>query len=347
MKKKLKSIITILLIIIGLTTTSYAENEVNKTKSNTNLSNTTQEQTTQTGKSNVATLSNLGIKPNDFKGFKSDTYSYTTEVPNEIDKVEIYAYLGHKGQTISGTGDNKKLDIGENIFEIIVTAEDKITTQTYKINIIRKGTEEEPAPETNIDENIEEPIQTFGLSELKIEESRLEPEFQTDIYEYKIDLKEDLEKLNISTMPTHANTTIDISGNENLIEGENVITIIVKTKSEEDNTLENNIATYQIVVNKTLEKEEIINTSNEELSKKDMLISIGLIFAIIIEIVIIIRLSKNKDEGEYVKYTDFYSEDLKEYDEKFEEDNFDNNSGDTEVQIEVKKKRNTKGKRFK
>ena len=153
-------------------------------------------------KSKVATLSNLGIRPNDFSGFKPNTYSYTTEVPNDVEKIEVYASKGHSGQTISGTGTNKTLKVGENKFNVTVTAEDGKTTKTYTINVIRKEAEvkpnqEEPnenEPDKNesdeeTNEKPEEPEEAFGLSELTIEGLKLKPQFKTDVYEYKRELK--------------------------------------------------------------------------------------------------------------------------------------------------------------
>ena len=41
--------------------------------------------------SNDATLKNLGIKPNDFSGFKKSKTSYDVTVPNSVSSVSVYA----------------------------------------------------------------------------------------------------------------------------------------------------------------------------------------------------------------------------------------------------------------
>lgn len=312
----------------------------NSNSGNTNQQKPQQPQTPT--KSNVATLSNLGIRPNDFSGFKANTLTYNTEVPYETDKIEIYASKGQSGQTISGTG-TKTLKEGQNSFNITVTAEDGKATKTYTINVTRKQQGETEEPETPTEENPEEPIEAFGLTDLKIEGLELNPEFQTDIHEYKIDLTEDLEKLNITASPTHPDTVVEITGNENLIEGENIITIVVKPEDEADNASENNIATYQIIVNKTLPKEEEANTEEGKIDKKVILISVGAIIVVIIVIFIIVKLRKNKDDGEYVTYTEFYAKDMEEIkeDEPIEENK------EEDFEEEIKKKKRSKGKRFK
>ena len=55
----------------------------------------------------------------------------------------------------------------------------------------------------------------------------LNPEFKTDIYEYTIELKEDLTEIPLKAIANRENAKIEITGNEDLKEGENVITITV------------------------------------------------------------------------------------------------------------------------
>lgn len=300
---------------------------------------------TVTEKSSVATLSNLGIRPNDFSGFKANTFSYNVEVPNETESIEVYASKGQSGQTISGTG-KKSLKEGVNTINVVVTAEDGKTKKTYTINVTRKTkeeteeTEETEEPEENSEE---EPMEeAFGLSELKVEGFELEPEFQTDIYEYRLELKEDLEKLNITTLATKENSNIEITGNDNLQEGENIITIMVKGENEAETVA------YQIIVNKTLEKQE--DTSGQEQQekmKKIIILSVagGVILIIVIAIIIVkIKKSKESNNG-YIPYENLMDdyEDDNEVDEQIiedvEEDEF--------YEEKPKKKKHSKGKRFK
>ena len=106
-------------------------------------------------KSSVATLGNLGIKPNDFKGFVPNKTTYSTTVPNSTSSIEIYATKGQSGQTISGTG-IKELKEGENNFDINVTAEDGKTTKTYNLTVTREksnsSSEENKQKENNTTE---------------------------------------------------------------------------------------------------------------------------------------------------------------------------------------------------
>ena len=54
-------------------------------------------------KSTEAVLSNLGIRSNDFTGFKPNKKEYSVEVPNSTSEVEVYA-TASKGEIISGLG---------------------------------------------------------------------------------------------------------------------------------------------------------------------------------------------------------------------------------------------------
>ena len=309
-------------------------------------------------KSNVATLSNLGIRPNDFSGFKANTTSYNVEVPYSTEKIEVYASKGQSGQTISGTG-VRQLKEGANTFEVVVTAEDGTTKKTYTINVTRKSKddtentiEEETTDEEENTEEEEMPL--FGLSELEIIGLKLSPEFKADIYEYKVELKEDIDKLDIRTLSISENSTIEIIGNENLQEGENVITILIKGENEEDTVA------YQIIVNKILEEEE------EEIqndNRKIIIIAVagGVVFLIILIAIIISIKKKRENSGGYIPYEniiDNYDEEINEVDEV--EKNDDNNyiesiakTKDIDINLDdfedekPKRKRRPKGKRFK
>ena len=183
---------------------STASNNGNLSGSN-NSGQNSNSNVTAPSKSNVATLSNLGITPNDFKGFSSNKLSYSTEVPNDVETVEIYAKKGQSRQTISGTG-KKTLKEGANTFNIVVTAEDGTTKKTYTLTINRKAketsatqneTSNEITDNTTVDEpeEIEDPAKAgFGLTKLEISGFELQPQFQTDVFEYNVDLKENLDK---------------------------------------------------------------------------------------------------------------------------------------------------------
>lgn len=198
-------------------------------------------------KSNNANLKSLGIRPNDFKGFSPNKTTYSVTVENNITSIEIYATAQNSKSKISGTG-KKSLKEGNNVFNVTVTAEDK-TNKTYKINVKRLS-EGEGKKEDEENDN----INSLSLSELKVNDIQLSPEFAPDVYEYTAVLTEKLDKLDITAISGDDNANIEIIGNENLAMGENVITILVKSSKSEE------VSTYQLIINK---QSPLANNSQE------------------------------------------------------------------------------------
>lgn len=362
----------------SITVNSVISNEENnnETNSNTNgdstISNNNNDNNNNNNnnistKSSNANLSNLGIRPNDFSGFKPGTTTYNVTVPNEVTSIELYATKQDSKATISGTG-NKQLQEGVNTFVVTVTAEDE-TTKKYTVNVTRQATEKKEEDETTGEQQPEETNDkqtklADGLEELEIEGIDLSPAFKTDVYEYTAKYVGEDTKLNVKTKPTDNYYTVEITGNEDLKEGENVITILV---SDPDG---NNIATYQILVNKSLVDEEILENEQEEAIKqkekrnKIIAISASIVLILIVVIILIIKHIKNRPySGDYtVPYSGLNEEDDEEqiyeednsYQEKqnveenndFEEEYKSNNKKD-DIETLMKKNKRNKGKRFK
>lgn len=343
-----------------------SENEANN-NTETETPTTTTTTKTETKKSSNARLKNLGIRPHDFSGFKASTTTYNVTVPADTESVEVYATAQDSAARVSGTG-TKKLEMGKNTLEVVVTAEDG-TKQTYTINVTRQETEEENT------ENVQERYSGDGLASLKIGDLELSPKFDTNVYEYTVKYIGENETLNIEIETTDPYYETEIVGNNNLKEGENIITILV---SDPDG---NNVATYQVTVNKSLVDEEALAREQAEREKQEQmkfLIIGGVVIAviIIISIILIIRHRKNRilaedysvpfsglnDDKENNQLEDYdenmneikdkdINEDLpkeqvrKEFLDNYNTDNIEN-SDDYDEEETLKRKRH-KGKRFK
>ena len=346
-------------------TINVSSGESSSNNSSNSNNNQTQTQTQTPTKSNVATLSNLGITPNDFSGFTPSNTCYSVTVPNNVSSVEVYAKKGQSGQTVSGTG-KKNLQEGTNTFNVVVTAEDGKTKKTYTINVTRKAAEKEETETNNTTENNttnetekdeEQKEETKpGLSTLKIAGITLSPAFNKDVHEYTVKLIGDKTSLDIDTKALEESEKIEIVGNENLQEGENIITIFVSNEAGE------NPETYQITVNKSLVDEEAVEREKqaEEKEKQKRLLIIGITIAAIIIIAIIIIIRHRRNRQYEMEYTEPYNEGNWEN----QNNNQDSNSfqGDIEQpkqkEIELnnqidefedkpKKRKPKKGKRFK
>ncbi len=290
-------------------TKTYTLNITRKTSS------TTDEPDETANKSSEARLSNLGIRPKeyDFSGFKRDTMSYSVEVPNDIEEVEVYAEAVSSKAKITGTG-NISLKEGKNTVEVKVTAEDG-TEKTYKLEITRTAsTIEEPEP-TVKEEN------ELALSSLLIKNITLNPKFDPSIYEYKIDLTEDKSSLDIEAKSNNSDAIIEIIGNQELKDGENVITILVSNSETEET------ATYQIIVNKNVSKSEIVGRvdwtkpSTWGLKEKILIgVAIALIVIIIVATIIKIKLANREDDDFDLPGAEELDRALAEHQELAEED---------------------------
>lgn len=192
-----------------------AGDKKNEQSSKTSGSSTETKKTTQSTpkaeakKSTNANLSDLGITPNDFKGFSPTTLNYAVTVPNNVDKVSVYAKVqDSKAKITSGIGKHN-LDEGENTLQIVVTAESG-DTQTYTINVTREKSTNNNQKTTSSENS------TSDLKKLEIKGYTLTPAFSADVYEYKLELKDDVTTLDVITEGANDKVNIEIAGNTEL-----------------------------------------------------------------------------------------------------------------------------------
>lgn len=205
----------------NVTIKEKTSNTTGNTKPNTTTKPNTGTTTTTTKSSN-ANLSNLGINPNDFSGFRSSITSYSVTVPKNVSSVSIYATAQDSKATISGTG-SKSLNIGTNTFKVTVKAEDG-TTKTYTLNITRS---EEEEPEKSKDAT---------LKSLSIEEGTISPKFDKKTKEYTLTVENAITEINISAETNDENAKYLISKNATKLKvGENNVEIVVIAEDETEN----------------------------------------------------------------------------------------------------------------
>ena len=325
---------------ITVQTASTGENNSSNGETQNNGGATTNNNNNTVTKSSNANLSNLGITPNDFTGFTPSKTSYTVTVPNNVSSIQIYANKAQSGQTISGTG-TKNLNEGANSFNIIVTAEDGVTTKTYTLTVNREPAEnaeeneEEQNNETVGTTSTENEEEVFGLSELKIDGIELSPKFSSDVYEYTAKLIGENDKVDIVTKATDEGAKVEITGNENLKEGENIITILVSDEAGDKSTA------YQIKLTKSLVDEEALAREKElqdqERTRNTIIICCAVALVLVIIIILIWRHRRNKRLAEEysIPYQGFNDDDYDNYDDNnFNQENiyekitdkFDNDS---------------------
>ena len=265
-----------------------------------------------------------------------------------------------KAKFTAGIG-KKKLQVGNNSVKVEVTAEDG-NKKTYTINITReekKAEEENKTENTSTqEENIVESEKTneeikfkdSDLVNLEVKGYSISPEYSPDVYEYKMNVDDKVERLDVIAQKKDSSVNIVIAGNTELKEGENVITILV------NNEKTNKTATYQIIVNKLSEID--LNSVNQALNdqtkkssnNKKLLIGvvIGVNALIVIFILVknIFNLEEEEEDDDDERFTN--SNYLKDDEDQQEQFNKNNNiekilEKDEEIR-NIKHKR--KGKHF-
>lgn len=269
--------------------TTNRSNTSNSTNSSSSKSSSnTSSATTQSEESSNANLKMLGIRPSeyDFSGFKSGTTTYEVTVPLDVEEVEVYGTAQDSKAKVSGLG-TKKLEEGLNDLSIVVTAEDG-TEKIYTIQVTRESSESSSENTEGTEASGE------GLSSLKIGDLELSPSFSTNVYEYTAKYIGEGTEVDVEATATNPEYTVEITGNDGLKEGENIVTILVT------DTDGGNVATYQVTVNKSLVDEEAIAREQEEARKKEeqrKMIIIGVAVGVVVLIIIIaliVRHRRNK-----------------------------------------------------
>ncbi|MBR3132497.1 MAG: cadherin-like beta sandwich domain-containing protein [Clostridia bacterium] len=208
----------------GNTTSVAPKNE----GTNTSAANTTS--------SDEPRLTNLGITPHDFSGFRSANTSYSVSVPNDCSSVSIYA---EGNGSISGTG-SKTLKEGTNKFEITVSLNG--SSKTYTLSINRATADGEDVPNVTDEEEKKDEEDndqdSFLLDDLKVEGYELSPKFDKKIKKYtvKLDKKPDsLDKLKelVKASFKDEKYKVEIITNSELKDDKNDVYVVIKDDEKE------------------------------------------------------------------------------------------------------------------
>ena len=235
-----------------------------------------------------------GISPE----FSPDITQYYF-VTQELDRLNITAIPENENAKVTITGNND-FKQGNNEINIEVKSQDNTSTTNYKINVTKT-------------DNIENA--NSYLENLAIEYYDLAPEFNKDIYDYKIEVTNITEKLNILAIPENINSKVNIIGGDNLQYGNNKIEITVtapdgitvkkyninaykrteeEQKKVEEEQKENAEKLTQILQQNNEENVKVANKEIEKNNRRNILIGI-IIIAIIGGIILGIWHNKKKN----------------------------------------------------
>lgn len=190
------------------------------------------------------------------KTYNNPSKNITVKVDNDVTNAKISVTTSNGESFKINKGDNVKLEEGTNTVKITLAS-----GNVYTVNI-RRAAKEDDTP--NI---IDEPkpkekllLKSLILQGVNLEEEKLElsysPEFSSEVYEYSVNVANDITKIDVEAIASKEDYIVEITGNEELKDGENIITILVKAKDSDE------VTTYKIKVIKE-ETVEAVATLDE------------------------------------------------------------------------------------
>jgi len=174
----------------GTVTLSYGTNTFSVVVEAEDKSKTTYEITIIRAVRTDSGLTSLAVDGTSVPGFTTSKTVYTLDdVDYSKDSIEITA-TGQDGTTITGTG-TKALSVGDNTFEVVVTAQDGHSKTTYTIHIHRKS-------------------DNAYLSKLEVSEGTLTPSFSKEVEGYTVSVSSEIRSIVVKAQKEDANATIRI-----------------------------------------------------------------------------------------------------------------------------------------
>lgn len=278
---------------------AYTNISIGEESKNTKIS----ENINQTNNSmlKIMRLDKEGITPEFSPDIKE--YYFTTDL--STNSLNITAIPEAENSKVSITG-NENLKEGLNKILIEVTSSDNTSRSVYVINVTK--TDNREAANAN-------------LETLAIKNIDLEPIFETNILNYKASVANDVESINILAVPEKIEGKVEISGNTEIKEGDNNVTIKViapngytyknyiinvhRRTKEEDVKLEEEQKANKEQLNEILEEkgieflsteQEIENNVENKNYEKDnkRVIIIGFVIVIVVGMFIIYKMKNKK-----------------------------------------------------
>lgn len=196
--------------------TDYEEKQVKIGKDEMNLQTQIQEEQGTNLDSSNCNLQALrvdvqGLVPN----FEKEIEEYYLVVPSDIQNIDVLAISENPNATVEING-NTDLQEKSRDINIKVTSADKTQNKVYTIHVSK--TDDLELANTN-------------LEILAVENVLLNPPFDTMQTNYEVEVSNKTENLNILAIPENEQAKVEIIGKDNLKEGNNLVTVLVKAQN--------------------------------------------------------------------------------------------------------------------
>lgn len=222
--------------------------------------------------------------------FNKNTNHYYVSIPTDVSSLEVNAEPETDKSSVKITG-NSRLSKTENTITIDVTAKNR-EIKRYTITVTKQA-----------DNGLK-------LEKLEIEGAELSPNFSENKYYYTTSIKltkegDSLNPLNITATPNDESAEVTILGNEEITEGDNLITIMISNDDDDISIYQVNasitsqtmVTTFQDTSSDFVKfvdkgKEEVVKWFEDE-HKKIATIIAGMVVLVVIIILVIINLVRS------------------------------------------------------
>lgn len=282
--------------------TDFKETQIQIGKEQTNLQTQAGEEQGKSSQSSNATLQVLRLdKEGVIPSFDKEIHEYYLTVSNDVQNIEVLAISENPNATIEIIG-NTNLQEGLNLITIRVTSEDKTQSNVYTIEVTKTA-------------NLE--LANTNLEILAIENVFLNPPFDSYETNYKAEVSNTTETINLLAVPENERATVEVNRKDNLVEGNNIVTVIVtaqngftkkkyqvevykrnleeeeKYQEEQKEKLEQAYKISELSTNSDENQEEIQTEDNEQ-KRNIMIWTMIILFVMIVSIVIFIYKKSKK-----------------------------------------------------
>lgn len=209
--------------------------------------------------------------------FDRQTVDYKVTKKVSTTNINIIAEADDERATVTGNG-KVQLSSGSNTISVNVKAENGIE-RTYKVEIEKEVVKEAPTLSS-----MEVKLKTDGQNS---DSPEIEPEFSSDVFEYNCNVENYVNGLEINAISNNENAKVEVEGNTDFKEGNNVVKITVKSEDGEN--------VYKINVNKKAAIQQVNSSNVENNDKKaNYYIFIGIVVGIIVILIVIRKIFDKK-----------------------------------------------------
>ena len=230
------------------------------------------------------------------KEFDSEVTEYTLTIPEGTTEITLSGSLINEEDEVTGLS-TYTIDSDNMTITVIVT-DSEGNEKTYIINIVRIANESKEEETTEeVEEVVETPVATpivyyvyssnNYLKSLNIKDYEID--FNKNTLEYKLKVKSNVKFLDITAIAEDYRSRVEINGNEEFKEGENVVTIKVTAENGE-------VREYRLLIDKEA-KEDTVVEDEEISSKTEKIIIIALIILVVLGLLYLIFKKDEEDNN--------------------------------------------------